>query len=775
MKLVLRLIFFVGAYLISNTAFSQLNKANYHYEAYAYQKAIPKYEKYLKKKPYDPEALFRLANSYRLTGEVKQAERWFEKAVQYYNEPVAKFYYALVLMTNNNYQEAERWFRNYAMAAPSQKDAANARNLADYAAKLHQHGVNYKPFEVFKTGFNSEELDFSPMYFQDTLLVFASNRKHEVRKHNNKDNWTNANFMDLYKVRVFENNNYGEPELLASELKSKFHESSAVFTSTYDTMYFTRSDYLEGEGRGYDKFSNTRLKIFMSMEAVGEWGKAIELPFNSNQFSTCHPTLTSDGRTMVFASDRPGGYGHMDLYVTHLENGEWTEPQNLGSEINTAGNEIFPYIHESGNLYYSSDGQAGLGGLDIFTSPVNGKMWGFPVNLGAPLNSTRDDFGIIADRGFSKGYFSSNRDGKDDIYTFSKGNTIMLEGVVIICQEGEPIEGANVVLYEGESDSLADRNTSIDGYFTFEVQAGKRYRVVATKNGFGPCNDCPGEAYVTIPMETEENFVRVELPMCSGAAGTPLVSSRSMGAGLNICGTVINEAYDRPMPNTKVVVTNLCTGDEQVIITDASGNFYSPVEKGCDYVIEGHKNKFSGRMVGLSTMTDSTAGDCFPVEVPLSFNRDLLPPELSGKVPIYAGMVIELYNIYFDLDKYFIRSDATSDLEELYALLIKYPDMKGELSAHTDSRATHEYNITLSENRAKSAFNYLVRKGIDPARLTWKGYGETRLKNECADGVECTEKQHQRNRRVEFTVTYFNGTVISKEYDYFKRDNSGKK
>ncbi|MEM1136970.1 MAG: OmpA family protein, partial [Bacteroidota bacterium] len=717
-------------------------------------------KKIVKQNPDDGEALYRLANAYRLNGELQKAEIWFKEAVRYNNVPLCKLYYAQVLLSNNKYAESEEWFLKYAASAENSYDAINAKRLAQYAQNLGKNGIEYRPFTIQKVPFNSPELDFSPMYYRDDKIVFASNRKFEKKRLNRKDEWTHENFVDLYYTQKNGENIYDEPILFSENVKSKFHEGPTAFTHSYDTMYFTRSDYDKKGGRGFDKNRNTRLKIYQVVLEGETWGEVVSLPFNDNEFSSCHPALSTDGKTMIFASDRPGGYGHMDLYITHLQNGEWSLPENLGTEINTSGNELFPFLHKDGTLYFASDMKVGIGGLDIFKASFNGSKWFNTINLGAPINSSKDDFGFIINQTNIDGYFTSNRSGNgDDIYHFKLDNTIQLEGIVINCNTGEIITGSMVNLSTNET-IVDSKFSDEEGRFYFNVPFDQDFLVSASKEGYTICGDCNGEEFVTTRNSKDGNVIQVELPIC-------VENEANSNKGINICGVVMNEKYNKPLPKAKVILTNMCTGEDIEVYSDNSGKFRLPAEKGCDYVLLGSKEKFSSKMDMVSS--EKINDECNPVTLNLNFDESLLPPSLHSNLELTEGMVLELHHIYFDLDKYAIRYDAAPDLDTLYNLLIKYPDMEGEISAHTDSRASHEYNFRLSENRAKAARNYLISKGIHPSRLTTQGYGELRLKNGCTDGISCSEKQHQRNRRVEFKVTYLNSILESKEYEYFIR------
>ena len=660
----------IAVLFVSTNTFGQ-TKADKSYTNYAYQKAIKSYKKTLKTDPTNGEVLYNLATSYRLNNETLNAEFYYAKAVNHYEKPETKLYYAQMLLSNGKYTEAEKWFYEYAKVAQSTHDKESAEEFAVFCTELEKIKSGKPKFEIKPVPFNSESLDFSPFIVEDGV-IFCSNRKIKNKKLNQKDPWTDENFVSLYQV-TDSSGIYSENKLFFSTIENKYHFGPSSLTEDQKTIYFTKSDYFEKK-RAHDKNYNTRLSIFYAEKTDEGWDEFRSLPFNSEEYSNCHPAVSKEGEFIVFASDMPGGYGGMDLYIINRNDKFWSAPVNLGEEINTVGNEVFPFLGQDKSLYFSSNMHPGLGGLDVFKAEYSESFWKNPENIGIPINSTRDDFGYVATDDNSKGYFSSNRNGEqDDIYEF------------------KPLD-----------------------------------------NYGNPAPDYPNEQY--------------------------------------ICGRVINEKYKNGLANAEVTLVNKCTGEFLAVLTDEDGNFTFPLDENpCDYDIEGKKEKFRDSALIISTI-DTSFQECYKVLIPLTFIETNMPERLSSSFTLTEGMVLELQHVYFDLDKYKIRPDGYSELVELYNLLRKYPDMVGELSGHTDRRNTHKYNETLSLNRAKAAKEFLVNLGIESERILVAGYGETRLKNHCADGVSCSEEEHQRNRRVEFKVLYLGKTLESdetKEKGYF--------
>lgn len=732
--------FFISSWGWHFSAFAQ-ERAERHYDSYAYQDAIKHYHDLIDKDKHDGEALFKLANAYRLNGEFHKAEIWFAKAITEYPEPVAKLYYAQMLLSNRKYLDAEKWFEEYARSASTAQEARNAKKLAAYCAELYENGISYNPYHVVRGSFNDDEkLDFSPTYFSKNTIIFASTRTERRKSTRFLDKWTDEHYVDLFYVDRLEGDTFSEVKPFSESLNSRYHEGPLTISKDGKTIYFTRNDFTEGK-RGYDENRNTRLHIYQSELVDGKWAEPTELPFNSEKYSDCHPALSPDGSFMILASDQPGGFGHMDLYISRKEGDSWTTPENLGSQINTAGSEVFPFIHPDGTLYFASNLHAGIGGLDIFKAKFDGRKWVEPENVGAPINSSRDDFGFILNEEKSEGYFTSNRTLKsDDIYYFKVDKEVEIEGTVSNCKNGEVIEGAVAYLINGD-DTLSTTTNSYGKYY-FKAEIEQEYQLYAQADSFYICDGCEGEKQLATFKIPAEGYFEVNMALCPGVPCDILTE-----------GVIYNEECNRPLQGVEVMLVNLCNGNVQKMVTKPDGKYKFPVEKDCKYLLQANREGF----VDEEKRFETKGMDCGQKK---QYN--------IGEQAMYAGKVIELNNIYFDLDKYNIRPDAAIELDSIYNLLIEFPDMEGELSAHTDSRASFEYNETLSENRAKSAKQYLVDKGIDPKRLTYKGYGETKLRNECADDVPCTEQQHQRNRRVEFKVTYYNGVVLSNEPERFK-------
>ena len=751
--------------------------------------------------------------------------------------------YAQMAFTNGNHEAAEAAWMKYADLIDNNIHARRARAIAAQCSRLARSDSSYDAYDVEAVHFNSDGMDYSPTYLGDGELVFASDRnKAKGKQGKNADPWTGGNFMDLYRVTLAEDHVSGTPEILDRQLNSKYHDASASFSADGKTVYFTRSDYHRSK-RGYDEDKNTRLKVYRGEQTESGWKVAESLPFNSSDFSTCHPALSPDGSFIVFSSDRDSRNGKKDLYISYRNGDTWGSPVNLGKEINTPGNEVFPSIAPDGRLIFSSDFHVGFGGLDVFVAQRHKDKWANPENFGSPINSARDDFGLVLGKDLGSGYFSSNRDSKqDDIYYFSGMPSVRIEGVVVDCQTGTLVPGAEVRVLEGE-DLITTISSDEEGNFSLSLPPNKEFTLYAGKDGYFVTPICAGKATVNTVKTDSMAVLRVEIPISKGSEifmrdkccftlikkddktypadrftyqwvlgdgmsmignniehcftrpGSYTVELRIFDKGMRklvatqayppldasgcpdlspyppaLLGKVYNQRYGTALPDAEVRLTNRCTGEVVVVKSDGNGVYYAPLGKPCDYIVSATKGNFRPFLVPFSTLSDPNNGS-FVLDIPLDFDDNNPAPVAgldAGMQPV-VGQTLELYHIYFDLDRYDIRRDAVPDLEQLYQLMVAYPGMAGELSAHTDARASYEYNAWLSEKRARAARDYLVARGIDPNRITARGFGEMRIKNRCVDGVPCSEEQHQRNRRVEFRVTDMGQTIQSREPDRFAK------
>lgn len=622
---------------------------------------------------------------------------------------------------------------------------------------------------------NSEELEFSPVFYKDGI-VFISTRFESLIFNVKDKNIGGKNIMSIYRSVRDEEGFLQEPYPLADELIFRYHEGPVSFDRTADVIFFTRNESLEKAKDGFKK-----LQVYGAQKAEGEtWGNIQKLPFNNTEYNYCHPTLSADEDMLIISSDVPGGYGGMDLYLVTQAGGKWTQMINLGDKVNSAGNEVFPYLAADGTLYFSSDGHSGFGGLDLFHSSENKSTeeWRKPVNLGPPFNSEADDFGFIVDRDNKNGYFSSDRKGGlggDDIYNFHiegeadlplamLGNGI--EGLVILDEDGNPVEGATIGAINFKDISLAADDNQIvslvpgDGTDDFVLDVNSK--------GLGQTTETNADGTADMPLRPGNFVMKVakdgHLPQY--IVVTPDTDLENMKIVLEkavdcvaLKGAVLVENTNVPMGGAAVKIVDVETMEAVTIYSDASGNYEYCISCNRSYSIYAEKNGATSTPAIVSTKGVPCNEANSQIDLPLY---------ISGGGPLYAGMVIRLPNIYFNFDDASLRPDAYQDLNEVLAMLNQYPDLKIELASHTDSRGKRDYNLDLSRRRSTSVLAYLTGKGISENRLSPRGYGESQIKNQCKDGMACTEGEHQMNRRTEIKVLEIGGgqPVVGRDADY---------
>jgi outer membrane protein OmpA-like peptidoglycan-associated protein/Tol biopolymer transport system component len=691
----------------AQTISSDLKTANQLYERYAYTPAIEYYKKVIARGD-NWEAKSKLADCYRKINDPLNAEYYYGQVVlNPQATPEQKLYYAQMLQQNGKYPEAKQWYAEFSRTQPNDKRGANGIAACDQIVGYYKDSslirVTYMPF-------NSENSDITPSYFQDGI-VFASDRKVLQR---GTYEWTGAPFLSFYYVKKI-GNEYSAPSIWYGKANTKYHEAGATFTKGFDEQYFTRVNINNGKTQ-HSSDKTIKLKIYRKTAQGTNWSEANEFPYNSNEYSTGHPTLSLDGQSLYFASDRPGGYGQVDIYVCKREGDSWSLPQNLGSTINTEGNEMFPFISKDNKLYFASNGLSGMGGLDIFVSTYQNGAWSTPKNLGAPINGSRDDFALTTETG-GEGYFCSNRKGSDDIYSYKK-TCLQLNGLVYDEKTGDPLEMANVKVIDLGTQKEV-KITDDKGKFNLCLSEEHEYEFIANKDGYlenkvrlSTVNFTGDQAEVKIPLGKEAIF--------------------------DLKGKVYNESTKLPMAGIKVTLLNLCDNKTQETITGEDGKYSFKLQAECKYKVTAVKENCASNTQEKSTIGLKTSQTLY-----LDFGM------------LCVGDIVKIDNIYYDLDKSAIRPDAAKELDKTIVVLAQYPTMHIELRSHTDCRAPDDYNMSLSQRRAQSAVNYLISKGVAKERMKATGYGETLPVNRCVDGVQCTDAEHQANRRTEFKILSF--------------------
>lgn len=641
-----------------------------------------------------------------------------------------------------------------------------------------------------ENGINTKSLEFSPSFHEDGIVYIVSQDPGKSLKAT--DTRLKKFTMSIYEAKRSSDGKLMNPVPFSKELTSKYHEGPLTFDRSGEKVYFTRNNLDKGKAKK-SKDGFTHLRIY-SADRVGEqWKNIQDLPINSDDFDCVHPSISVNGDKMYFASDRPGGLGGMDIWVVNKNGETWGEPINLGPNVNSGGNDAFPYIHPDGTLYFASDGRGGAGGMDMFYSSENGENWEPSLAMPYPFNTLNDDFGLIVDQEGKNGYFTSNRnggEGEDDIYSFSAIDNLsnLLKGkgslkrnqsftvYVADITSGESIEGASVSILNLDELSLANVFSMVDeSGKLIQVQtesAGSNDLVLSVDvdaNGQTATTDNEGKhlfkvangTYIIRVKKTGYQTKQVQIPESANLKETLVLLEKGDNTTL-FKGMVINEKLNAPMAGAKVQIQEEGSDKVDNLIANKAGQFEYNMKKGKTYIVTTEKNgvketkkikvpENGDEPIVMAFNGTSNGGPGF------GFGPDGSPlydenGNYTGK-GFVEGAVIRLPNIYYNFNDATIRPDAQKDLNGLVSIMNQIPEIQIELSSHTDSRGSTQYNKALSQRRATNAIKYLTDTGIKRNRLKGVGYGEGKLKNGCTDGVTCTEYEHQLNRRTEFRIT----------------------
>ncbi len=393
-----------------------VKRGDQHYEDLSYYEAVLSYETAFARGSEELEAMRKLADSYRQIRDMENAEIWYRKLSRT-NKMITSDYlqYAEVLRMNGKYELADQWMHKYAEANKEDGRSTVLTNSNTAVPSLLKDGI-FKGV-VRPLSSNTITADWAPTLMGGQLVI-ASSRTSDMsfKKYHG---WDGKAFMDLYVGEVTASGDVPQLTLMNKTVNTKYHESNATFSAAGDEMYFTRN-HLNGRYLGRSVEGVNNLQLYHSEKVNGKWKKAKGFVYNDPEWSTGHPSLSTNGAQLFFASDRPGGYGGTDIYVcVKQSDGTWGAPKNLGARVNTEGNEMSPFYHKDGTLFFSSDGHLGVGGMDLFLSMMNGIEPGEVLNLGAPVNSRFDELCLTMSPDGAGAYFSSNRPGgagDDDVY-----------------------------------------------------------------------------------------------------------------------------------------------------------------------------------------------------------------------------------------------------------------------------------------------------------------------------------------------------------------------
>ncbi|MCL6295368.1 OmpA family protein [Jejuia spongiicola] len=461
--------------LVSGIGFAQkknLKRVNKLFEIRAYKDAAEIYET----KERNQEVLQNLADSYYYNTSLQKAIKTYRELFVEYGDSIDieyHFRYAQALKGVKDYKEADKHLSRY------YNKSVNTSAFIENTDKTTPHTFKLKQIEN-----QNSSSDFGLSFYGENKVAFASARNSE----NPSYSWNNLPYLDLYSATLTNDNILEDIVPFSDAINTSTHESNAVFTKNGKTMYFNRTNTTR---KKTDEQRIAHIKIYKAELVDGNWTNVSALPFTSNAYSTEHPALSKDEKTLYFASDMPGTIGSFDIYKVAInDDGTYGEPENLGPTINTKHREQFPFISEFNVLYFSSIGHQGYGGLDVFRSNKVNNTFDKPVNLGSSINSNLDDFAYVVREKDNKGYVSSNRTGYDRLFGFGREENPLtkyqVEGIVQDLNSKELLAGSLVTLFDESDTVIQDTIVGDDAHYIFKIEPNKKYKVRGTRKAYIP-------------------------------------------------------------------------------------------------------------------------------------------------------------------------------------------------------------------------------------------------------------------------------------------------
>ncbi len=507
LKYLLIFTFLVGNMPNVSAQYGKQKKADALFNSFSFVRAIEVYKEILSNNYNIDYTKRKIADAYAMLRDSENACIYYQDVVK--NDKIDPEYflkYALALRSLKKYDESNIWLKKYEQTGA--KDSRIKKMMEDKNLVTNVYNIKQQFFSK-EVPFNTELSDFGAIQNKNTI-VFASSRDKGVGI-KRVYSWNQQPFLDLYQTTI-DGENYSEPEKIKGDVNTKYHEGQISMSKDGKTLYFTRNNFNNNK-KGKDGNGTNNLKIYKAtIDKYLKWVNIIELPFNSDDYSVGHPSLSSDEKTLYFASDMPGGQGKSDLYKVSINGDNYGKPENLGDKINTEGNEIFPFIHNDGNLFFSSDGLPGIGQLDIFTTILDDKNnIQEIINLGVPINSNQDDFSFFLNENGETGYISSNRQGgkgDDDIYGFDRVLPFSIQGTVTDAVNKKPIPNSKIVVKDKNGAIILDILTDKNGEYDFSVDRETTYDLKASQEKYqeaqskmGDTRNSKGKTHIIVDFE----------------------------------------------------------------------------------------------------------------------------------------------------------------------------------------------------------------------------------------------------------------------------------
>ena len=485
---------------------NETKRADKHFNKYEFVEAAVDYLKIVNDERADTYVYGQLAECYYNIFNTVEAEKWYAKALETATDPEMVYNYSQMLKANGKYDESNAQLDVFATMRPADHRAIAFRENPNYLPKILEKG---KKFNVQNLSINSEVSDFGGTLKNGKLYITSA------RNNNRKTyGWNEEPFLDIYTANVTADGELQTPSIIEENINTKYHEGIVSFSPDGNTMYFSRESYYE---KKYERDSLTKYKIsvlnlYKSINQEGQWSEAEALSLNGDNYSVKNPSVSPDGKTLYFASDKSGGFGNFDIYSAPIvQNGSVGEATNMGQKLNTEGQEMFPFISSNNTLYFSSNGHLGLGGLDVFFAKIIDGKIGPVRNIGIPVNGNADDFAFSFNDETEEGFVSSNRlvdgeDMSDDIYAIKRLQPICDVLVTVTVRDsksGEILEGAVVSIQDSEGNIFGTKTSNAEGIVEYIIECDIDTKLVGSKIDY--------ESGATLLAGTSEEEVSAEL------------------------------------------------------------------------------------------------------------------------------------------------------------------------------------------------------------------------------------------------------------------------
>ena len=446
------------------------------FNRYEYVDAAKEYLKLAEGSKADNYVYKQLAESYYNVFNTKDAVKWYAKVVEQKQDAETYYKYAQMLKAEGNFKEADKQMQQFAQLAPNDQRAKTFLSNPNYLPELQGQS---KLYDIAKSDVSSDKTDFGAVLTNDNNVYFASARNTSKRN----SNFNEEPYLDIYRATYNENGTISDA-VAVDNLNTRWHDGPASISSDGNTMYYGSESFNEKEFTK-DKVKNAKfgkIYLYKATKEGDNWSNSKPLPFNNKEYDVRNPSISKDGKTLYFSSNMPGGFGGEDIWKVAVNGDEYGTPENLGAKVNTEANESFPFITDDNILFFSSNGKQGFGGLDVFKIDLN--KGSEAMNVGEPVNTSKDDFAFTYNAAKKVGFFSSNRDGNDDIFKADPVCNVQALVRVKDAKTGKVIEGATVMLVDEKQKTVSNQTTALNGETLTGVMCNTAYSAQVSKSGY---------------------------------------------------------------------------------------------------------------------------------------------------------------------------------------------------------------------------------------------------------------------------------------------------